>query len=419
MKRRALSFIITLALCLNLCPVWVLALDEGISGRLCLHHLEHTDECGYVSEEPGAPCTFACRVCPIEDLISDLPASVSADNGEQVQTQLDEIYALCDGLTMDELQQVDLSPCVSLLEQMAGLEAEVQSDASGDSPVPDGIWVLDGPQSFDTTHKISTVYVIDTKGYPLTGPNSTVIEVTETGWLDLKGTVVSNAGAGLEVSGTLRITEQANIRGQTYALYIASGASVYLSTGTYFGKMAAIYTEDDNFAGLLAPGCAFFDESGSPILPEKMARVREVTVKQCTDHSKTYIHSKDFPTHAWTCAYCGTTEQEEKCTFNFDGNVSANCRELCGNSINITVDESQLSDLIYNGADQTANVTLTVELNHDTTLVKDKDYTVDYSARTDVGEITVTVTGVTFNGTFVKTYAIQPDRPGITWDASV
>lgn len=45
MKRRVLSLMITLALCLNLCPVWVLAAGEG---GPCPHHPAHTDECGYV-----------------------------------------------------------------------------------------------------------------------------------------------------------------------------------------------------------------------------------------------------------------------------------------------------------------------------------------------------------------------------------
>ena len=46
---------------------------------------------------------------------------------------------------------------------------------------------------------------------------------------------------------------------------------------------------DGDFAALLAPGCAYFDESGNPIRPEDMAKVKIVTVDKCTDHAgKTY-----------------------------------------------------------------------------------------------------------------------------------
>ena len=56
MKRRVLSFILILALCLNLCPVWVLAADAGTDNGLCPHHLAHTDECGYVSPTVEQGC---------------------------------------------------------------------------------------------------------------------------------------------------------------------------------------------------------------------------------------------------------------------------------------------------------------------------------------------------------------------------
>ena len=177
MKRRVQSFIITLALCLNLLPVEAFASGVGADGGLCPHHPAHTGECGYVSPvleqecthshsdgcytaetncihehtaacypasddasgadepalcahmctqdsgcitqtlaclhehdaacgyapgNPGAPCTFVCPVCPIEDLIRQLPRSVSAHNAEQVRAQIGEIYALYDELSGEE-----------------------------------------------------------------------------------------------------------------------------------------------------------------------------------------------------------------------------------------------------------------------------------------------------------------------------
>ena len=57
MKRRALSFITTLALCLNLCPTWALAAGDAPDGTLCPHHTAHTDVCGYALPVSGQECT--------------------------------------------------------------------------------------------------------------------------------------------------------------------------------------------------------------------------------------------------------------------------------------------------------------------------------------------------------------------------
>ena len=122
MKRRILSIITALALCLSLCPTWALAAEADPA--LCPHHREHTEdcgyiaptegrdcghehtedcytlgvlpdadgsnpyevgadtenlldcqhvhdsECGYVQADPGQPCGFVCRICPVEALIA-------------------------------------------------------------------------------------------------------------------------------------------------------------------------------------------------------------------------------------------------------------------------------------------------------------------------------------------------------------
>ncbi len=495
MKRRVLSFIITLALCLNLCPVWALAADAGTDGGLCPHHPEHTDECGYVSpvleqecthnhdsgcyttetecihehtaecypttddnteadapdlcthtctedsgcvtrvlscthehddscgyvpENPGAPCEFVCRICPIEDLISKLPDSVSADNSEQVQAQLDEIYALYDELTEDEQQQVDLSPCVSLLDGIDGMDAEVLGYDALDS---DGKYILTEDTSRDTPYVVDKVLTMDTKEFTLTATQSNAIQVTSTGELQLMGKVTSTKGAGVEVQsgGSLSITGQGTvIRGLTYALDVAADATVQLSTGTYVstGGKAAIQAVDGDFAELLAEGYAFFDKDRNPILPADMATATAVMVGECTEHSKgSYTHNEGAATHTWTCEYCAA-EESEACTFTFDENGIGTCDKNCGNTLTIDVDESKLGDLVYDGTDKTADVTLTVKLNNATELTKDTDYEVSHTTRADVGEITVTVTGKTFNGTFIKTYHVAQDKPGIKWDAT-
>ena len=127
-RRRVISFITVLALCLNLCPAWGLAIDRASDDGLCPHHQAHTESCGYVPESTGASCTFACRVCPIEDLTGKLPRSVTPDNQAQVEEQLREILTLYSELTAEEQEQLDLSPCLSL---------QTQLDAA-DTPMPTG-----------------------------------------------------------------------------------------------------------------------------------------------------------------------------------------------------------------------------------------------------------------------------------------
>ena len=172
MKRRILSIITALALCLSLCPTWALAAEADPA--LCPHHREHTEdcgytapaegqpcghqhtagcytlgalpdtdsgdyyeigadtenlldcqhvhdsECGYVQADPGQPCGFVCRTCPVEALIAALPDKVTEDNAEDVRGQLDEILALFSVLTEDEQEQIDLSRCYVTDQGAAG-----------------------------------------------------------------------------------------------------------------------------------------------------------------------------------------------------------------------------------------------------------------------------------------------------------
>ena len=181
--KRFFSILTALALCLNLCPAWAFAAEPDPA--LCKHHPAHTEdcgfiapsegqpcghqhtaecytqgglphpdggndyeisadtenpldcrhshdsECGYVPADPGQPCGFVCRLCPIEDLIAALPDEVTADNAEEVRAWLDEILALFGALTGDEQELVDITPCLTLQEQLDA--------ASAASPLADTI----------------------------------------------------------------------------------------------------------------------------------------------------------------------------------------------------------------------------------------------------------------------------------------
>ena len=485
MKRRVLSFITVLALCLNLFPAGALAADAGTDDGLCPHHPAHTDACGYISpvserecthshddgcyaEEtncihehtaacypgpdgvsgtdepalcahvctqdsgcvtrmlaclhehddacgyaegnPGAPCTFACPICPIEDLISRLPARVSAHNMEQVQAQLSEIYALYEELTGDEQRQVDLSPCVALLDQIDGMGSAVLDggyNLSEDENYP-GTFIADVPMTFNTN------------GHTFTGAVSGkgAIRVTGTGKLYLigGGYIFGKNGTGVEVEsgGFLSIVDPATrIKGMGYGLDIASGAEVHLSGGTYEGSVAAIRTDNDNFDALLEDGYAYYDDSGNWLSPDDMATAKKVIVKKCTDHIKECVLKKGFPTHTWTCLACGATG-EEGCTFDFAQGTTGTC-DFCTNEITVTVNEDSLKALAFDEAVKPANGTVTVRVNDAAKdLELDTDYTVDYKTQANVGDasftVTVTVTGINYDGIFTADYTFTKDE---------
>lgn len=493
MKRRVLSFILILTLCLNLCPVWALAADAGTDDGLCPHHLAHTDACGYVppavgqecthvhdedcyktetscvhehtaecypesdgdteageptlcthectqdsgcvkktlscphihddscgyaAGNPGEPCTFECKICSIEDLLDKLPGSITEDNSEQVQEQVSEIYALYDELTEDEQDQVDLSPCAALLEQVDGMETAVLSAGS----------TIDLTKDMTNSLEASSTHTLRLNGHNVLPPESSTyaIRILGTGVLTIEGRgTISSKGVGVEVQsgGSLSIAEpDLCINGSMYALDIASGAKVQLSAGKYHSKSApVIHTADGDYAALLAPGCAYFDadNSNKPIPLTDVAKAMTVIVDQCKDHlGESVTHKKGTPTHTWPCLYCGT-EETEGCTFTFAEDGTGTCSK-CGSTLEIFVDEDDLANLVYDGTIVPENVNITVTLTDGSNekLVKDTDYTVTYEIHKDAGEITVTVTGITFEGTFTNTYQVNRDHPVLEWDTT-
>lgn len=87
--------------------------DTGI----CKHHQEHDADCGYIPKSEngeGSPCTYECRICPIEVLIAALPDTVTEDNAADVRAQLDKILALYREMNEDEQGQLDLSRVTEL-----------------------------------------------------------------------------------------------------------------------------------------------------------------------------------------------------------------------------------------------------------------------------------------------------------------
>ena len=95
--------------------------DTGI----CKHHQEHDEDCGYIPKSEdgeGSPCTYECRICPVEDLIAALPgdpvpaadsAARSGTCGSNLTWELDDSNTLTikgTGAMMDYDSGFNLAP---------------------------------------------------------------------------------------------------------------------------------------------------------------------------------------------------------------------------------------------------------------------------------------------------------------------
>ena len=79
MKAKFLSLLLALTLVIGLLPPVALAAGEDVSDReaspaICIHHTEHTEECGHTEEYPV--CSFVCPICPVEEQIDDVLAQL-------------------------------------------------------------------------------------------------------------------------------------------------------------------------------------------------------------------------------------------------------------------------------------------------------------------------------------------------------
>ncbi len=131
--RQGLAMLLAVALVGGTLPANGLTVSaSGREAGLCKHHQEHDADCGYISKSEdgeGSPCTYKCRICPVENLIAALPDKGTKrnefrlDNAEDVRAQLEEILALYRELNEDEQEQIDLSRCYELQAALDGANA--------------------------------------------------------------------------------------------------------------------------------------------------------------------------------------------------------------------------------------------------------------------------------------------------------
>ena len=169
--KRFLSLLLTAAMLLSVLPGNVLAVyAEDTGGGLCVHHMEHTAECGYMAAQAevpcdmdctdedgdgvtdhaegcaytpaveGRPCAYACSICPVQTLIDALPdaGDITADNAEDVKAQLSAIDKALAVLTEDERGQVDTGRYTAAAEALAALTQENEPEETEPVEVSSG-----------------------------------------------------------------------------------------------------------------------------------------------------------------------------------------------------------------------------------------------------------------------------------------
>ena len=286
MKRRILSIITALALCLSLCPTWAFAAEADPA--LCKHHPAHTEdcgytapaegqpcghehtaecyalevlpdtesgddyeigadtenlldcqhthdsECGYVQANPGQSCGYECRICPIEDLIAALPDTVMEDNADNVRAQLDHILALYGELSWEEQEQIDLSRVYELQGALDG--------ANDPAPITESVEYQEA--SWDGSQ---VTYESKTETCTLVENSAEAVTWTA-GWY--------------AVSGTVTIDQPITVTGAVN-LILTDGCDLTAAKGIVVtdGNSLTIYAQSKNGGTLNATGTT--DDSGN------------------------------------------------------------------------------------------------------------------------------------------------------------
>ena len=370
---------------------------------LCEHHTEHTKDCGYspASEDgEGSPCTYECRICPIEDLIAALPDEVTQDNAETVQAQLEEILSLYTELTEDEQEQIDLTLVYKLQADLdaANVRCEVNTnyiasvtvngvetrytspesfvnavkDASGTVTVEllqkevdlgslsltvpsDVTLTLDGGECTLTSSGAETVIVNGTfnfKGGTLLNTNQFGTAVTVFGSFTMSGGMVDCAN-NIGFAVTLRDSSSSGtITGGTVGVNnggLSTFGTVVLSGGTYSSIFYGVYTSKPiTVANILASGYALQGTDGLIRGDTSLSTpLRNVTVVPCT-HAGAGKDNGDG-THSGECPYCGTEFAAESHTLGA-GNVC----EGCNAALKVKVERSD-GTIVYLGEGDFAN----------------------------------------------------------------
>ncbi|NCE76793.1 hypothetical protein D1157_17820, partial [Anaerotruncus sp. X29] len=205
--------------------------DTGI----CKHHQEHDDACGYQPESEdseGSPCTYECRICPIEDLIAALPDKVTEDNADEVRAQLDQILALFSELTEDEQGQIDLSRVYELQEALDGANDPMPAAESVDCR--EASWNNGEVIYTDRTETCTSV------------ENSTEAVTWNAGWYAVSGTVTISEPITVNGAVNLILTDGCTLTAEKGIVVTSTNSLTIYAQSEDGGTLNATGTADDS-----------------------------------------------------------------------------------------------------------------------------------------------------------------------------
>jgi len=105
--------------CTHVCTV-----ESGCVTRVlnCAH--EHDGTCGYVPADPGQPCGFKCKICPVQKMIDALPDAdtVTAESAADVKALLAGIDGARADLSDGELDELDTERYEAAASALLALE---------------------------------------------------------------------------------------------------------------------------------------------------------------------------------------------------------------------------------------------------------------------------------------------------------
>lgn len=146
MSKKFLAVVLAIAVVLGGCPVSAKAEED----KGCIHHTEHTAECGYISAVEGvtctctekdennitvhtegcgyveaqdeSPCTFTCQICKVQQMIDNLPEAdtVTNENRQGVEESLDAIDIARGDLDWENFVHEKVDVLVAKLNELAG-----------------------------------------------------------------------------------------------------------------------------------------------------------------------------------------------------------------------------------------------------------------------------------------------------------
>ena len=87
-------------------------------------HEHNTEDCGYVEAKAGQECNYTCKICPVQDIINNLPDEITVDNKQEVETSLTEIDNKRLELSDEEMNLIDFTKYVETIEKLTGLSSE-------------------------------------------------------------------------------------------------------------------------------------------------------------------------------------------------------------------------------------------------------------------------------------------------------